>query len=65
MTDKEYIEIPCDVLLLTELAVMIDDGDKKVWIPKSQMDPDEVPDGPATGTSIFIGEWIAQEKGLI
>ena len=61
---ENYVEVSCDILKITEMAVLIDDGAVKVWIPKSQIESanelkeeDEV--------EIMVAEWIAKEKGLI
>lgn len=40
------------------LAWLIDDGDRQVWIPKSQAEKN--PDGTFT-----MPEWLATEKGLL
>lgn len=62
MATKE-IEIACTVKHETDKAMLINDGDKDVWIPKSK-----ITDYSETGNvieSIFIPEWLALEKELI
>ena len=60
--DKSLIELYGIVHSESELAVYIDFGDSKEWIPKSQME-----DWPNVGDDgiVLIKEWIAEEKGLI
>lgn len=63
----QEIEIEVQVRAKTAAAILIHDGKTECWIPKSQIidfcgdgdDPD------LTTTSIFVSEWLAQEKGLI
>lgn len=57
------VEIECEVLLETELALKISDGDIEIWIPKSQIKDQCEENGKIT--SIFISEWLATEKGLV
>ena len=65
MTNEEYIELPVDVIQVTDLALFVTDHSKAVWIPKSQMDPEEDIPEPGEGKTIFLKEWIALNKGLI
>lgn len=60
---SKHVEIECEVLLETELALKISDGDIEVWIPKSQISDQCEEKGKIT--SIFISQWLATEKGLI
>lgn len=57
------VEIECEVLLETDLALKISDGDVEVWIPKSQINDQCEEKGKIT--SIFISQWLATEKGLV
>jgi len=41
----------------------VTDGDKQVWIPRSQIH--DYCEEKGKVTSIFITEWLATEKGLI
>jgi hypothetical protein len=62
------VEIECEVRAVTWSAIQIHDGKRMAWIPKSQIsDWTDGPDNePGTGTtSIFIPEWLANEKGLL
>jgi hypothetical protein len=60
--DKNYIEFCGQQKGETEKAILFDDGNKKVWLPKSQIE-DITLDGDAC--IITIPEWLAQEKELI
>jgi hypothetical protein len=64
MAIKE-IEIEISVQKRTEKALLVDFGGKMpVWVPLSIIsDYTEEPDG--SWSSIFIPEWIAQEKEMI
>jgi hypothetical protein len=42
----------------TELAVQFYDGERTVWLPRSQIEIND--DG-----TVSMPEWLAQEKGLI
>lgn len=62
------VEIAVEVRAVTAAAIKVFDGKREVWIPKSQITdytdgPDEAP-GFGT-TSIFVSEWLANEKGLL
>lgn len=62
------VEIECEVRSVTRDAILIFDGKREAWIPKSQVDDwcDGPDDAPGHGTtSIFIPEWLATEKGLV
>ena len=54
----EYIDLNHDgIVRKTEKAVQIDFGDKKEWIPRSQM-------GALEDNTIEVAEWLAIDKGL-
>ncbi len=48
----------------TSLALLVFDGTREVWVPKSQIS-DYGEDRQGNTTSIFIPEWLAEEKDLI
>lgn len=54
--------INCKLLRETELAWHIDDGTKKVWIPKSQGELYSREDGTH---DLFAEEWILKAKELL
>ena len=54
----------------TEMAILILDGNKEIWIPKSQINKgDEEPDYDSLTNGdlleITIPEWLALDKGII
>lgn len=63
MKDKTDVEISVEVKIETPRALLVFDGQKDVWIPKSQIKDQCEENGKIT--SIFISEWLATEKGLI
>lgn len=65
MSGQDPVEISCEFRHQTDAAVLIYDGTKEVWIPKSQL-ADDVGD-PAVGEfiEISIPEWLAEKQGLI
>lgn len=62
MSTKE-VEIACIVKHQTDNAMLINDGSKDVWIPKSKITDECETNGVIE--SIFIPEWLALEKELI
>lgn len=60
---ENYIDVHVDILRETDKAWLVSDGDREVWLPKSQVDTD----GLEVGCSgpIFLPEWLALDKGLI
>jgi hypothetical protein len=61
--DGNHIEIAVEVVAETPKALLVTDGDKQVWIPRSQIH--DYCEEKGKVTSIFITEWLATEKGLI
>lgn len=63
---KGWIEIACEVRILTDRAVLIHDGTREAWIPRSQIeDPDPAELEIGSTVTLLIPEWLANEKGLI
>jgi hypothetical protein len=54
--------INCKLRRETANAWLIDDGDKEVWIPKSQGEIYERADGTH---DLFAEQWLLKAKGLI
>ena len=55
--ESDLIDIVVTLRHQTDKAYLVDDGDKQVWVPKSQS---EYADGILT-----LPEWLAMDKGLI
>ena len=64
--DAEKIEVSVMFKRESNLAVLVNDGDKDIWLPKSQIDV-EGGEFPEEGKSceLLVAEWLAKEKGLI
>ena len=59
--DAKLCDIAAELRHETDAAYLIFDGDKKVWLPKSQVEHCE-----HDGADIFtMPEWLAIEKDLI
>lgn len=58
MTDRELVDIAAELRHETDKAFLVFDGDKTVWLPKSQVEQND--DGTWT-----MPLWLAQEKELI
>jgi hypothetical protein len=65
----DLIEVSVQYVRQTERAVLILDGVKEIWLPKSQVNKDEEPDYDnliqGDEISLFIPEWLAMDKDLI
>lgn len=60
-----FVYVTADIRNVTDRAVLIFDGKREVWVPRSQIeDPEEFHRGEV-GVEILMTEWIAREKGLI
>jgi hypothetical protein len=58
--EEDLIEIKADgIVKETEAAVLLDFGDKRVWLPKSQIDMRD------WSSIMGIPQWLAEKKGLI
>lgn len=57
------VEIAVEIRHETDLAYLIFDGQQEVWIPKSQVS--DYCEDKGKIISIFIPEWLAEDKGLI
>ncbi len=61
---KGYCYIACEIRRVTDKAVLIHDGTREAWIPRSQIeDPEEFKIGEHV--EILIPEWLAKDKDLI
>lgn len=64
--DAEKIEVSVTFKRETDRAILINDGDKDIWLPKSQcsIDAEDFPEDGET-CELLVAEWLAKEKGLI
>jgi len=61
---SDITEVEVETVAFTELAIsVLDLKDNPVWIPRSQIDDySGEENNPET---IFITQWLAEEKGLV
>lgn len=60
--DIDYIEIAGTIKAETDKAILLDDGVKEVWLPKSQL---EDIDRQKKIAIVTMPEWLAEVKELI
>lgn len=62
------VKINVKVVSRTDLAILVNDGRREVWLPLSQLVEEiEEPTGPmaiVSTTAIVVQDWVAAEKGL-
>jgi len=63
--EVEKIEVAVTFKRITDRAVLVNDGDKDVWLPLSQVEYDFCDTEPGEAIEITVPEWIAKDKGLI
>ncbi len=56
---SDLIDIACKIKAETDKAILIDDGTKEVWLPKSQIELNR------EDSIVTMPEWLAMEKELI
>lgn len=60
----KQVEINCDIRATTDKAYLVYNGSVEAWVPKSLVsDYTEEPDGHIS--SVFIPEWLAEDKELV
>lgn len=63
--DQERVELDCRIIAESDKAIFCDFGDKREWIPLSQVSDDsEIWRAGDEGT-LIVSRWIAKQKGLI
>jgi len=62
-----YCYIACEIRAVTERAVLVHDGAREAWLPKSQIeDPvDLTREHLGQTIDILMAEWLAKDKGLL
>ena len=63
--DPEMIDVTVTFKHITDRAVLVNDGDKDVWLPLSQIDYSFLDPEPGDTLELLVPEWLAKEKGLI
>jgi hypothetical protein len=67
MGATNYIHLEdCDIIAVTDKAVLIEYEDEEYWIPVSQLadGEDHSFERGDEGVTVSISEWIAKEKGI-
>lgn len=59
----KQVEIEVKVRSATDKALLVFDGKREAWIPRSQITDHSEENGQIT--SIFISEWLTTQKGLV
>ena len=58
----DYIELTYDSIEAETLkAILFSFGDEEVWIPRSQIEDDSLPDGKGT---VCVAAWLVKQNGL-
>lgn len=53
-----------DIIKATDKAVLVLIDDEEIWMPSSQIDADYSKNVGLGAGSMYVTEWIANEKGL-
>lgn len=66
MGRNSYTEVAVEFVHQTDSAVLVKDGDSKVWIPKSLIE-EEVDEALEEGNMVELSvkEWFAEKQGMI
>jgi len=59
---EENVELSVEVVHITDKAILIDEGDEQIWLPKSQI---RLEHSSGNTYSVEIPEWLAMKKGLL
>jgi len=67
MTDIEYCEIDCAIVAMTDRAILIDNGEKRIWLPRStiQDNANEIEIDSLNNITLRVAYWLAKKKYLI
>lgn len=60
--ESDIIDLKVQILHERDKAILVDDGDRKVWLPKSMIEFE--PDA-GTLSIVSLPEWLARDKELI
>lgn len=59
---KNPFEITCELVAETPMAILVDDGDVEVWLPKSQISWELKHGGKVEVTA---PQWLLEREGLV
>lgn len=60
---SDLVDIAAEIRAETKAAVLIFDGTRKAWLPKSQIEIEA--SGGSALVVVTLPEWLAREKGLL
>lgn len=60
---SDLVDIEVEVIHTTDRVVLVDDGDRRVWLPLAQVEVGPI--GPRRGATVTMPEWLAIEKELV
>lgn len=65
--EAEMIDVTVTFKRATDKALLVNDGDRDIWLPLSQVKCDEDLRTADEGDvlELLVPEWLAKEKGLI
>ena len=65
MSRNDMIDISCTIVRDedTDMAILVDDGEVEVWLPRSQIEY-TAPDQKGI-TVVSLPEWLAEDRGLL
>ena len=61
----EMIDVTVIFKRITDRAVLVNDGDKDIWLPLSQVDYHFCDPEPGDTLELLVPEWLAKEKGML
>jgi hypothetical protein len=59
------IELSVEIKRTTEMAVLVDDGDSDLWIPRSLIEEDLEDAETGDIVVITVPAWFAEREGLV
>lgn len=61
---RDPFEITCELVAETPMAILVNDGDVEVWLPKSQIEIER--NGGQSGlVKVTAPSWLLSGKGLV
>lgn len=63
--EAEKIEVSVTFKRLSDRALLVNDGDKDIWLPLSMVEGDFLEAEPGDTLELLLPEWMAKEKGMI
>lgn len=65
MSASGYVHLdPCNIVAVTDAAILVLYEGKKHWLPKSQVSDPDVFEAGDEDVTVSITEWIANQKGI-